>query len=90
MLNYIFEKKMHNCLGNCTIALPELHNYNYNNIYTTAFVIEFQSLLKLNYFPNFERPYKIVLGTIFFGRLKVIFLFFYHILLLYNHKTTNC
>jgi hypothetical protein len=40
--------------------------------------------------PNFERPHKIVRGTIFFGRLKGFnFDFFCHFLLFLT-KTTNC
>jgi hypothetical protein len=43
--------------------------------------------VKLNNFPKFERPAKIDLSELFFGRFRGYVDFFCHFLLLYDHKT---
>jgi hypothetical protein len=73
------------CQCRCTEAYRECSTgYLYDSINTCRY-IEY-SRLKLNTFDNFERPSKIDLSELFFGRLKGYVDFFCHFLLL-GHVT---
>jgi hypothetical protein len=76
-------KKLSILLHTSADVFNEMDKKNSGSSKTTE---TFSTSIKLNTFANFERPSKIDLSELFFGRLKGYVDLFCHFLLLYDHR----